>query len=196
MKKLISLFVLFLVLNIPFACNPCGPFDTRPYKIVSISSNVGSLIESNFTEQLSTNFEIAAIRTVIDETKRIGFNNPVNLWVSTSAYACSAPSPNVQRLISINIVSGQNISVDGIEYPAEGSINSLFKILTFDGAMLVEEFNESPNSQGFNFAFGQDAILFQLIAKPDTPISQKITFIFTFDDGLKYQVLTPVFTVD
>ncbi|MCF6360301.1 MAG: hypothetical protein L3J29_06000 [Cyclobacteriaceae bacterium] len=196
MKKIISLGGLFVVLNLPFGCNPCGPFDNRPYKIVSMSPFVGSVIESAFTDDLSTEFEIAAIRIMIDETERVGINSPVNLWVTNGAYACSPPDPNVQRLISINIISGGNISFGGIEYPAEGSINSLFKILTFDGAMPVEEFNGSPNSQGFNFAFGHDAILFQFIAKPDIPVSQKIAFTFTFDDGLEYQVLTPVFEVD
>ncbi len=196
MKKLISLLWIFLFLNLPFSCNPCGPFDNRPYKIVSMSPFVGSVIENAFIENLSTDFEIAAIRIMIDETKRIGLNSPVNLWITNSAYACSPSPPNVQKLISISVISEQKILLGGIEYPAGSSINSLLKFLTFEGEMSVKEFNESPNSRGYNFTFAQEAILFQLIARPDVPVSQKFTFTFTFDDDLEYQVLTPLFTVN
>ncbi len=185
-----------MILNLPFACNPCGPFDNRPYKIVSMSSFVGSVIENSFIEELSVDFEIAAIRIMIDETERIGFNNPVNLWITNSAYACSPPEPNVQMLDQIKITSLENIISGGVEFKSGENLNSLFKILDQSMEYNVNDFIERQNRSPWSFSMKQGFILFQLIAKPDVSINQKFTFTFTFDDGLEYQVLTPVFEID
>jgi len=197
MKKLISLVGLFIIFNLPFACNPCGPFDTRPYKIVSVSSEIGSIDNGLFDELISTDFANAAIRAKIDETVRLGFRNNKGFNFSNAVYACSPPDPNIQRLTFIAITSDKNLFFNGVEVVAGESLVSIFKMYNFDETGLtVEEFNESPNSYRRWFGFKDDDILFQLVAKPDSIIAQKFTFSFTFDDGLEYQVLTPVFTVE
>ncbi len=129
MKKMASLVALFIVLNIPFACNPCGPFDNRPYKIVSMSSNIGLMVENSFLEEPSTNFERAAIQTVIEETKRIGYNVPAaNLWIINSAYACDPLPPDVQLLESLEIISSETVVSGGVEYLSGVQLNTLFKV--------------------------------------------------------------------
>ncbi len=196
MKKLFALLAIFLILNTPFACNPCGPFDNRPYKIVSMSSTIGSLIENNFEEEVSTNFEIAAIRTAIDETKRIGFNKAVNLWISTSAYACSPPDPIVQIIDELKISSDKTILSGGVEYEPNASLNELFKIIYNSSVYTIDEFIEAQGASPWEFSFTDSSILIQLVDKPDAKIEQQLLLKFTFDDELSYQVLTPVFTVE
>jgi len=196
MKKLFSLLAIFVTLNLPFACNPCGPFDNRPYKIVSISSTVGSLVENDFVEGVSTNFEVAAIRTVIDETQRIGFNKIENPWLLNAAYACDPVPPNVQELASINISSNRSIFSNGIEFKAGNELNDLFKIVFQQGEYSTSEFIVEQNSNPWRFIIENEPIYFQLIETPDSKIEQELLLKFTFGDELEYQVQTNVFTVE
>ena len=197
MKRIISLLALIAITNLPISCGlGCGPFDTRPYKIVSLSSQIGSVIEEVFVESFSSNYDTAAIRVVVDEAQQVGWNNNSYSGLLNSAYACSPPDPNVQILTLIEITSNKSVFVDGIEFESGGDLESVLKIVGFDSELNVVDFNDSSRS-GFNLGgFKGEDIMFQLISKPDFSISQEFTFTFTFDDGLEYQVQTPVFSVD
>jgi len=198
MKKAISLLSILVVTNLPVSCGlfGCGPFDERPIKIVSISAKIGSMSERIFEEEVSADFKIATIRAKVDKTVRVGQIKKTIFSFSNVAYACSPPPPPVQQLNSINITSEKPLFFNDIEYKSGENLNLLFKILHFEEEISIEEFNEFPDSYYLLSGYGDDNILFQLKSKPDTPVSQKFTFIFTFGDGLEYQVLTPVFTVD
>jgi len=196
MKRLVVLVCLLGVTNLPISCGlvGCGPFDTTPYKIVSISSDIGSISDNIFNETISMDFMVAAVRLKIDETARVG---QVGIFsFSNVAYACSPPEPNVQHLNSINIISNETIFMNGIEYRGGENLNSIFKIVASTGDLSVEELNEFPDNYRWFFSFANDSIIFQLIDKPDVSMAQKFTFTFMFDDGLEYQSLTSVFSVD
>ncbi len=198
MKKAISLLSILVATNLPVSCGllGCGPFDERPIKIVSISAKIGSMNDRIFEEVISADFKRATIRANVDKTVRVGHIKKTIFSFYNVAYACSQPFPSVQQLNSINITSEKPLFFNGIEYKSGENLNLLFKILRFEEEISIEEFNEFPDSYYLLSGYGDDNILFQLISKPDAPVSQKVTIIFTFDDSLEYQVLTPVFTVD
>ncbi len=197
MKRTASLLALIIITNLPISCGlGCGPFDTRPNIIVSISSDIGSVAEGVFSESVSTDFNTAAIRAVVDETHKVGKNDRIDFSFASIAYACSPPSPNVQHINSISLISDSNIVFDGIEYQSGENLSSFFKIVSSNGDVLIEQINDSPDDYRWFFSFTGDSVIFQLLSKPDSPIAQKFTFTFTFDDGLEYQVQTPLFTVN
>ncbi len=197
MKRITSLVALIIITNFPVSCSlGCGPFDTRPNIIISISSNIGSVVEGEYSETISTNFNAAAIRAVVNETQRVGWNNNSYTGMLNLAYACSPPSPNIQTLSSIQITSTESVFADGIEFRSGDNLEVLFKAVNHNFEQNVVAFNDSPK-RGISFGgFEGESIAFQLISQPDNALSQQFTFIFTFDDGLEYQVLTPLFTVD
>ncbi len=196
MKKLVSLIGLFFVFNLPFACNPCGPFDNRPYKIVSMSSIIGSVQDFEFSDEALTQFELASIKIQINDVEQVGLNVQTRFNLLSSAYACSPPPPNVQVLETVNITSSENIMSNGTEFLAGVNLNSLFKVIYARQEFTIDEFIDEHSRNSWDFGLTNGFVLFQLVAKPDVKIDQKFTFNFTFDDGLEYQVLTPVFTVE
>ncbi len=196
MKKLVSLIGLFVVLNLPFACNPCGPFDNRPYKIVSMSSLIGSVQNLEFNDEALTEFELASIKIQVNDVEQVGLNVPTSFNLSSSAFACSPSPPNVQILETVIITSTENIMFNDTEFLAGSNLNSLFKVIYARQEFTIDEFIVEHSRNSWDFGLMNSFVLFQLVAKPDVKIAQKFTFTFTFDDGLEYQVLTPVFTVD
>jgi len=197
MKRIVSLLALIILTNLPISCGlGCGPFDSRPSVIVSISSEIGSMFDGIYSESISTNFNTAAIKAVVEETYKVGKNDRFHFNFVSIAYACSPPDPNVQHINSISLISNKNIIFNGIEYQSGEELNSFFKIVYPNGDVFIEQINDSPDDYRWLFGFTGDNMIFQLISKPDFPISQEFTFIFTFDDGLEYQVQTPIFSVN
>ncbi len=161
-----------------------------------MSASIGSLVDNSFLEEPSTNFEIAAIQTLVDETKTIGYNvAPTNLWIVNSAYACSPLPPNVQVLNQIKITSTKSLSSGGVDYKEGENLETLFKIIYNGEEFSIDEFIER-SSNYWMFTYDDLGVFFQLASKPDLSINQKFTFIFTFNDELEYQILTDEFIVD
>lgn len=197
MKRVVSLLALIIITNLPISCGlGCGPFDTRPNIIVSISSGIGSVVDGIYSEFISTDFNTAAIRAVVDETHKVGKNDSFDFSFVNVAYACSAPSPKVQTLTYIEVTSDKSVFVDGIEFESGEKLEAMFKIVGVDAELNVVDFNNSSSRIFYLGGFKGEEMLFQMASKSDIPISQNFTFLFTFDDGLEYQVLTPEFTVD
>lgn len=197
MKRVTSLLALIIITNLPTSCGlGCGPFDNYELKIVTISSTVGSIFENTFSESISTNFDAAVIRAVVDETHRVGQTTENFIGLSNLAYACSPPEPGFQRLRAIRIISSESVFVNGNEYKAGDDLGVIFIVIDFNSEVGVQNFNNNPDSIYLFPGYEGMEIMFQLRSKPDLPIDQKFTLTFTFDDALEYQVLTPTFTVE
>lgn len=102
----------------------------------------------------------------------------------------------IPRLRFIKIVSNKSINSGGIEFNPGENLESLFEIFDPQFGQSVEIFNLIPKELHFFAGYEGEDIMFQLRSKPKNQISQKFIFTFTFDDGLLYQVETPVFTVE
>lgn len=110
-------------------------------------------------------------------------------------YACSPVEPEVQLLSQISITSTISVFFGGIEYQPNDNLNDLFVIQYF-GAYTVQELVDFQHNNPYILANQSDDIIFQFVSKPDITVNQKFTFTLTFDDGLEYQTVTPLFTVD
>ncbi len=205
MKRIISLLALIAIFNMPISCDRgCSSGLPEFFIITELSSEIGSILSNRpnrYSVDNSTNFESAAIIITISDVEyvdRVSTIENLPPFISAS-YACSPIGPKPYQILqTIEIISSNSIFMGGVEFEPGSSLNDLFKVndsyyedLTVD-VYLDNQLEEEWKRFGANSNF----IGFRLSDKPDISISQEFTFTFTFDDGLEYQVLTPIFTVE
>lgn len=62
MKRVVSLLALIIITNMPISWGlGCGPFDNYKFSIVSISSEIGSVVDNSFNQAISSNIDTAVI---------------------------------------------------------------------------------------------------------------------------------------
>ena len=197
MKRFLVLVIILAIFNFPFSCNPCGSGGVpQKIELVSIGSENGSYADGMFSLVESNEYQSAAIRVKVDETKSVNLSQLNGQFTLLSAsYACSPIEPQVQLLTQIGITSNKPVFSEGVEYKANEDLVDLFVIQYFE-EYTIPAFIDYHPSNPYILANQSNHIIFQLRAQPDNSIFQNFTFTLTFDDGLTYQTVTPLFTVE
>ncbi len=201
MKKVVSLIVLLIVTNLPISCGlRCGSDVAEFSTITSMTSEIGQLTPNGYNDNQPTNFEEAAIIILVDGVEyfdKVSIERP-KYSIIGAAYACSpVPSKPFQKLEKIEITSTEDVFIDGEEFKQGVLLNDIFITNSSSGANLtIDEFLQAQSDEWDRFSALQPYVVFALKVKPDSIVSQRFAFTFTFDDGLKYKVETPIFTVE
>lgn len=206
MKRTLVLILILAITNIQISCIKddnygCGGgTNTTKATISELSSSVGTFTKSGFSDAISNEYDVAAIRITISSMNRSKISALHNNSFSfiNSAYACSPAEPApTQAIESIIITSESSVFSQGKEYPKGENLIELFKVgySYYNDGLTVNEFIERQNSDLWIFGYlGADAV-FQLTSQPDSSINQSFTFLFEFSDSVKISIQTPTFEV-
>ncbi len=174
---------LFLLVLLTSCCK-----DKGIYRVETIGSLVGSNINQSFREDTTSNFQDAAIIIFPEKDKVIEEGKNCSIYGGTTT--------NVSKLSSIEITSEKEIKSDGFLYAKGVSLNSLFKVLTYNEEVTIDYFNLSLSAVEFSNNGSVDpTLILKLANKPDEVINQKFTIILTFEDGAVFEVESPIFKV-
>ncbi len=204
MKRLLTLITIVIVTNLPLGCyigDDCGGYTPLEAKITDITSEVGMLTSTGFSNSRSTEFDEAAINvsiagieyTEISDASQPGFS------IINSAYACSPPEPPpTQAITSVQITSESSVFFGGEEYASGEDLSQLFiaaDYLYARGSTTVAEFIERQNQDLYIFGYDGANVAFQLAEKPDSTINQPFSITFQLSDSEVLQTRIQVFEV-
>ncbi len=177
-----TVIILFLT-----SCNKEGNLVTHrncdevETEITDMNFQVGSYISSTFSTVASLNFEEAALSVFIEDWT----------FASSENGDCYTFTPLPQLIEQVNIKSSSSMTFDGVVYNPEEELNGLFKIHIDDQTYSIVEFINVQNNNPLLFHDEGDAIVLQLLLKPDVAIDQSLSIQFTFDDSKMIEVDVP-----
>lgn len=203
MKRKIVLILVLALTNIPISCieENCSGFTRLEATITELSSSVGTLTSSGFSNSTSNDFNVAAIQITITDMNysEISELNKNRFSIVNSAYACSPPQPEpTQAIKSIIVTSETSVFSQGKEYLEGENLIELFKITGYfysKDEITVNEFIERQNSDLLIFGYAGANVIFQLTDQPNSVINQTFTFLFEFSDSEKISIQTSTFEV-
>lgn len=160
----------------------CGEVETE---ITELSHQVGSYTSATFINNISSNFEEAAIVIYID---KYGF-------ITETATSCFAFTPIPQLIEKISITSSNSVTIGGIEFAPGEVLNGLFKVHNQEQTYSISAFITAQNKEPSIFHVDTDEIVLQLLTQPDATINQSLAIEITFDDLKIMTIDIPTFEV-
>ena len=188
----------------PISCiqDDCGGGGGGETKITELSAMVGEFSSSEFSSLKSTDFRLATILIAISDVEYAEIIETVgntSFSFINTAYACSPARPEPsQEIESIMITSSLPIYSQKREFSIGESLNELFKATRYtysDGESSISEFIERQKDNLDIFGDAGASIVFQLREKPDSLITQNLTFDFEFSDSEKISIESQIFEV-
>ena len=194
MRRISIILSFFLLIHIPISCellgitDPCGSTEQLVSTITRLSTSTGSIESGLFSNQISREFEKAAIQISVAGTEY----TPVaerhrDFSLLPRVHACSPPPPEPTQVIeAIRITSAAPVYSNQTIYQEGESLNDLFKITDYSYTaedLSIEEYVELQRNNIWIFGFEGDYIVFQLRSQPDSLIDQGFNFAFEFSDA-------------
>ncbi|MEM6526051.1 MAG: hypothetical protein AAGF85_14615 [Bacteroidota bacterium] len=201
MKRILSLFILFLSLHLPYSCSEdeCDSFTLLESRIKTIVSSIGSVEKNTFTDITTSSFLTAAIRFEITEMEFSEIAKTRNTEyhpLVSSALACSPPEPELAYDITKITLTGESaVSLATDEVQAGESLNSIFDVANYDHASLDAFSDDLFDNKGLFGHIGAELILVMNEA-PQEPISQRLTLRLDFSDGTFLELETTNFEIN
>lgn len=160
----------------------CGVVETE---MVELNASVGKYLDSIFTNDISTNFEEAAIAIYVDGTTII----------TETETSCFSFTADPQLIENVKITSSESVTSGGLTFAADTDLIELFKVHTSEGLFSFSEFIMEQNDLPQIFHLEGDKLILQLLNKPDVAIDQSFIFELTFDDAKTLNIEIPSFVV-
>lgn len=201
MKKILFLFIVLALTNLPISCDNCGPFAPKESTIAELISFVGSYNQSGYLDSISTNHEFSAIKISISfmNSRELSENRKNDIAFITSALACDPPAPvPTQAIESIIITAEKSVFTQSEEYEAGENLVGLFKVVRDSYTIkerTVQDFIKAQQDTLTLFGYIGNSIILQLTDEPDSAIYQSLNVQFEFSDAEKISIQTPAFQV-
>ncbi len=204
MRRILSLLIVIVITHLPLGCyigDDCGGYTPLEARITDITSVVGVLTSSGFSNSRSTEFDEAAINVSIAGIEYIEISDASQPGFSfiNSAYACSPPEPPpTQAITSIQITSESSVFFGGEEYASGQDLSQLFiaaDYLYARSPTTIAEFIEQQNQDLYIFGYDGANVAFQLGEKPDSTINQPFSVTFQLSDAEVLETRIQVFEV-
>ncbi len=160
----------------------CGPVETE---ILEMRDRVGSYTANNFTSSSSTDFEVAAFATYVNNFRII----------TQTEKNCLSYTSIPQLIESMTITSANTVTSGGVEFTPNEDLNALFKLHYLKQTYSVSAFITAQNEGSVMFGDEGDEIVLQLLNQPDATINQPFAIQLTFDDLKVINIEIPTFEV-
>lgn len=160
----------------------CGEVETE---ITALDYRIGSYTASGWSNEYSTDFELATIGLFIKDF----------MIITETERSCASYNPLPQHIEKIMITSSESVSSGGIEYLQGDDISELFSLLSSGQLYSVSDFIVAQNEDPLLFYEDGQEKYFRLLARPDAYINQPITILLTFDNTKTLGVEIPKFEV-
>ncbi|MDA9774124.1 hypothetical protein N9B82_04130 [Saprospiraceae bacterium] len=178
----ITVFTLFTSCREVVVEYDCGVVETE---MAELNASVGKYIDSIFTNDISTNFEEAAIAIYVDGTTII----------TETETSCFSFTADPQLIEKVKITSSESVTTGGLTFAADTDLIELFEVHTIEGLFSISEFIMKQNDLPQIFHIEGDKLILQLLNKPDVAIDQSFIFELTFDDAKTLDIEIPSFIV-
>ncbi|GEM_PF-4591648 len=213
MKRITTVLVLIVGLNLPFSCNnrdaDCGDYDVyeiymEDFELQTAFYNGIDFYPRDLSDQ-PLGFKSAAILLEVTDELRVKIsevqNAQANTWI-TPVMACSPALPEViNRIISMKISASDTIYSDGRSYMPNTSLNDLFYLYGYNCHSLARcdidgiIYNVMDRAYGL-YARQGEPLVFQLLSAPDTLLYTAFRFEFELDNGKAFDLSTNTLMIE